>query len=148
MGIPSRFGWMGDLSPNTWQTRPPSPSWARSLSGRTDPKWSTRTGKPNPELVIVAKRCVPQVRLVHLDVEDCSGELFRQQSYAIKNQFGHPKPPVNAKYRGYFACPSMILYGTRAFIIAPFCAWKPTVPTMSQRTSEEHGGKYFAFQSL
>ena len=29
-------------------------------------------------------------RLVHLDVEDCSEELLRQQSYAIKNQLGHP----------------------------------------------------------
>ena len=34
-----------------------------------------------------------QVRLVHLDVEDCSEELLRQQSYVIKNQLGHPKPP-------------------------------------------------------
>jgi len=32
-------------------------------------------------------------RVVHLDVEDCSEELLRQQSYAIKNQLGHPKPP-------------------------------------------------------
>ena len=30
-------------------------------------------------------------RLVHLDVEVCSEELLRQQSYAIKNQLGHPK---------------------------------------------------------
>ena len=30
-----------------------------------------------------------QVRLVHLDVEDCSEELLRQQSHAIKNQLGH-----------------------------------------------------------
>ena len=29
-----------------------------------------------------------------LDVEDCSEELPRQQSYAIKNQLGHPKPPT------------------------------------------------------
>ena len=29
---------------------------------------------------------------VHLHVEDCSEELLRQQSYAIKNQLGHPKP--------------------------------------------------------
>ena len=28
------------------------------------------------------------VRVVHLDVEDCSEELRRQQSYAIKNQRG------------------------------------------------------------
>ena len=33
-------------------------------------------------------------RLVHLDVEDCSEELLRQQSYAIKNKLGHPKPPT------------------------------------------------------
>ena len=29
-----------------------------------------------------------------LDVEDCFKELLRQQSYAIKNQLGHPKPPI------------------------------------------------------
>ena len=28
----------------------------------------------------------PPGRVVHLDVEDCSKELLRQQSYAIKNQ--------------------------------------------------------------
>ena len=33
-------------------------------------------------------------RLVHLDVEGCSEELLRQQSYAIKNQIGHQKPPI------------------------------------------------------
>ena len=33
-------------------------------------------------------------RLVHLDVEVCSEELLRQQSYAIKYQLGHPKPPA------------------------------------------------------
>ena len=27
---------------------------------------------------------------VHLDVEDCSEELLRQQSYAMKNQLGLP----------------------------------------------------------
>ena len=30
----------------------------------------------------------PDVRVVHLDVEDCSEELLRQQSYSIKNQRG------------------------------------------------------------
>ena len=59
-------------------------------------------------------------RLVHLDVEDCSEELLRQQSYAIKNQLGHPKPPI----RGYFACSSLVLYGIRVPIIGPFHAWK------------------------
>ena len=33
------------------------------------------------------------LRLGHLDVEDCSEELLRQLSYAIKNQLGHLKPP-------------------------------------------------------
>ena len=33
-------------------------------------------------------------RMVHLDVEDWSEELLRLQSYAIKNQLGHPKPPT------------------------------------------------------
>ena len=35
-------------------------------------------------------------RLVHLHVEDCSEELLRQQSFAIKNQLGHQKPPTGA----------------------------------------------------
>ena len=48
-------------------------------------------------------------RVVHLDVEDCSEELLRQLSYAIKNQLGHPKPPTrgfgtqNTPIGGYFA---------------------------------------------
>ena len=42
---------------------------------------------------ITSKNCLISCRLVHLDVEDCSEELLRQQSYAIKNQLGHPKPP-------------------------------------------------------
>ena len=32
-----------------------------------------------------------QVRLLHLGVEDCSEEMLRQKSNAIKNQLGHPK---------------------------------------------------------
>ena len=35
-------------------------------------------------------------RLVHLNVEDCSEELLPQQSYAMKNQLGHPKPLVGS----------------------------------------------------
>ena len=49
----------------------------------------------------------PGHRLVHLDVEDCSEKLLRQQSYAIKNQLGHPKPPT----RG-------ILFNSRWFFMA------------------------------
>ena len=30
--------------------------------------------------------------VVHLHVEDSSKELFRQQSYALKNQLGYPNP--------------------------------------------------------
>ena len=37
---------------------------------------------------------IEQSRLVHLDVEDCSEELLRQLSFAIKNQLGHSKPPT------------------------------------------------------
>ena len=33
-------------------------------------------------------------RVVHLNVEYCFEELLRQQSYAIKNQLDHPKPPT------------------------------------------------------
>ena len=47
-------------------------------------------------------------RDVHLDVEDCSEELLRQQSYyAIQNQLGHPKPPTKG------LCSSLVLYGVR-----------------------------------
>ena len=34
-----------------------------------------------------------EIRLVQLDVEDCSKELLRQQSYAIKNQLVESKAP-------------------------------------------------------
>ena len=34
-----------------------------------------------------------EIRLVQLDVEDCSKELLRQQSYAIKNQLVALKAP-------------------------------------------------------
>ena len=68
--------------------------------------------------------------MVHLDVEECSEELLRQQSYAIKNQLGHPKPPTrgfgtqNTPIGGYFACSSLVLYGIR---IVVFCIPKPQV---------------------
>ena len=51
-----------------------SPNWS--------PAWSPRDSA--------------QGRVVHLDVEDCSEELLRQQSYAIKNQLGHPKPQTGS----------------------------------------------------
>ena len=35
---------------------------------------------------LVAAVLDPAVRVVHLQVEDCSEELLRKQSYAIKNQ--------------------------------------------------------------
>ena len=41
------------------------------------------------------------VRLVQLDVEDCSEELLRQQSYVIK------------KLVGGFGCDELVLYGIR-----------------------------------
>ena len=47
-------------------------------------------------------------RLVHLDVEDYSEELFRQQSYAIKNQLAKRKTPPT---RG-------ILFAPRWFFMA------------------------------
>ena len=47
------------------------------------------------DLVTGKRKCIiiDYNRLVHLYVEDCFEELPRQQSYAIKNQLGHPKPP-------------------------------------------------------
>ena len=51
-----------------------------------------------------------------LDVEDCSEKLLCQQSYAIKNQLGHAKPPT----RVFLACPTLVLYGIRPPIIDPF----------------------------
>ena len=53
-------------------------------------------------------------RLAHLDVEDCSEDLLRQQSCAIKNQLGQSKP--------------LVLYGVRAPIIGPFRAWNANYP--------------------
>ena len=44
-------------------------------------------------LCFPAKVCIKFV-LRQFDVVDCSEELLRQQSYAIKNQLGHPKPPT------------------------------------------------------
>ena len=49
-----------------------------------------------------------QIRVVHLDIEDCSEELLLKQSYAIKNQLG---------LWGYFAFQ----------ITGPLRAWKPTI---------------------
>ena len=45
------------------------------------------------DLVTGKRKCIiiDYNRLVHLYVEDCFEELPRQQSYAIKNQLGHPK---------------------------------------------------------
>ena len=34
-------------------------------------------------------------------------------------------PPL--EIGGYFACSSLVLYGIRAPIIGPFCAWKPPI---------------------
>ena len=48
-------------------------------------------------------------RLVHLDVEDCSEELLRQQSYAIKTKLGHPKPLEKLPTLGVFC---MLLAGS------------------------------------
>ena len=57
---------------------------------------------------IIITRLLHSRLLVHLDVEDCSEELLRQQSYAIKNQLVAFKA-----HRGYFACSSLVLYGIR-----------------------------------
>ena len=60
---------------------------------------------------------------------------LRQQSYAIKNQLWHPKPPTrgfgtqNTPIGCYFACSTLVLYGIRAPKIGPFRAWKPTTLT-------------------
>ena len=50
-------------------------------------------------------------RLVHLDVEDCSEELLRQQSYAIKNQRGGILRS-KALIRGLWL-PELVLFGIR-----------------------------------
>ena len=65
---------------------------------------------PGPEFSTSMSRTVP------------SHELLRQQSYAIKNQLGHPQPPTIGVY---FACSSLVLYDIRAPIIG--LAWRPTI---------------------
>ena len=49
------------------------------------------------ERLLLMEPTLPAIvsRLVHLDVEDCSKELLRQQSNAIKNKLGHPKPTTS-----------------------------------------------------
>ena len=65
-------------------------------SNRTSP-WSVLLGFSLFPIfsVLTGPGHSPTIRVVHLDVEDCSEELLRQQSYAIKKQLGHPKPPTN-----------------------------------------------------
>ena len=62
-------------------------------------------------------------KLVHLDVEACSEELLRQQSYAIKNQLVHEanyplchKEPARIKQNNpqwRLLMPELVLYGKR-----------------------------------
>ena len=56
---------------------------------------------------------------------------WRQLSYAIKNQLVASKASKVLERKiplgGYFACCSLVLYGIRAPIIGPFCAWKPPI---------------------
>lgn len=54
-GTQRSSGWMAYFSQNLSPTRPPPPSWEKSLSGQTDLKWTTKTGTKYPELVTVAK---------------------------------------------------------------------------------------------
>ena len=60
------------------------------------------------ELLQLASLCWPgehsRIRVVHLDVEDCSEELLRQLSYAIKN---------------HLRLTELILYGTRRALWIP-----------------------------
>ena len=51
----------------------------------------------------MSKENTMQCRVVHLDVEDCSEEWLRQQSYAMKNQL----------LGGFGTCSSLVLYGIR-----------------------------------
>ena len=69
---------------------------------------------------LIQRPLLRKIRLIHLDVENCSKELLPQQSFAIKNQLGHPKPPTRgfgtqntSYYLGVFACSSLVLYGIR-----------------------------------
>ena len=65
---------------------------------------------------------IRRIGFFHLDVEDCSEELLRQQSYAIMNQLEHPKPPTRdfrsqKDLTSLFACSWLVLYGIRGFHI-------------------------------
>ena len=66
--------------------------------------------------------------MVHLDVEDCSEELLRQHSYAIKGAYNRTFPCMEANYPyaiknqrgaskkplvGGFGCNELVLYGIR-----------------------------------
>ena len=41
-------------------------------------------------------------RVLHLDIEECSEKLLRQQSYAIKNSSSRPKPPTWGSFGAFF----------------------------------------------
>ena len=67
------------------------------------------------------------IRLVHLDVEDCSEEFLRQQSFAIKNQLvtsKAPPPCVPRPLVGGFECDELVLYG---IIVFYFIFWSSIV---------------------
>ena len=70
-------------------------------------------------------RCCMQDSVLHSMSRNVLRSCWRQQSYAIKNQLGHPKPNTKEIGRqketmGLLACPTLVLYGIR---IVGFHAW-------------------------
>ena len=59
-----------------------------------------------------------QVGLVHLDVEDCSEELLRQQSYGIKNQLVASNTPLLGALKRKIPQLGGILLAPRWFFMA------------------------------
>ena len=81
-----------------------------------------------PARLLLPRRIQVSIQTGPLPCRGLIREITRQQSYAIKNQLGYPKPPI----RGFGTqntpiCASLVLYGIRVPIIGPFRAWKPTI---------------------
>ena len=69
---------------------------------------------------------------------DWSTSMSRTDPRNSPAKLGYPKPPTRGfvtqntpYYIVVFCCSSLVLYGTRAPIVGPLRAWKPTTPPMA-----------------
>ena len=72
-------------------------------------------GEPACEELTLVAALEPRVLHCSPEPKDCSEELLRQQSCAIKNQLGHPKPPSRGfgwvvLFSPRYKMPQLVLY--------------------------------------